>query len=134
MPPKLETSTVGGAISRASVAPAHTQEHHRTHVAAAVGVLAGIIIAAVVGALAGMNAVNADILLKSGAASQIAATIAALASIAAALYYYLFLGSITRRKSDVDKTFSSEIGPWLDEARRKYANEKLSGGDTGKGA
>lgn len=87
MPPKLETSTVGGAISRASVAPAHTQEHHRTHVAAAVGVLAGIIIAAVVGALAGMNAVNADIL---GAASQIAATIAALASIAAALYYYLF--------------------------------------------
>lgn len=131
MPPKLETSTVGGAISRASVAPAHTQEHHRTHVAAAVGVLAGIIIAAVVGALAGMNAVNADIL---GAASQIAATIAALASIAAALYYYLFLGSITRRKSDVDKTFSSEIGPWLDEARRKYANEKLSGGDTGKGA
>jgi hypothetical protein len=129
MRPKLETLNVGGELPHASVATAHAKEHYFNHIAVAVVVLVGI------AALLYVVLLQLDFAhfrVKVGSMSQIAATIAALASIGAALYTQLFLGPITRRKSDADNTFSSEVGPWLDEARRKYVKEKLSGGDIGK--
>jgi hypothetical protein len=70
-----------------------------------------------------------EALFKEATVLQVVATVAAFASIVAALYTQRYLERITRRRPDAGKRFNSEVRPWMAEARRRYAKERLSGGD-----
>jgi hypothetical protein len=65
---------------------------------------------------------NLDAFLGDTTVLQVVAAIGvSLASIAAAVYVHLYLTRTTRRKSDAYKEFNSKVGPWMAEARRRYA-------------
>ncbi len=51
--------------------------------------------------------------------------VASVLSLAVAGYTTVHLRHLTRRNASASEEFSKEVSPWMDEARRTYAKEKL---------
>ena len=62
-----------------------------------------------------------------GSASGMVALVFALLSVLAAFYAQVVLTRITRRTRFAGKQFGVVVDPWIAEARRSYAKEKLTG-------
>lgn len=64
-------------------------------------------------------------LLWDGSLTSGVVSVAALLSVVAAIYIHLVLTRMTRRNRSDGKQFGVAIDPWVVEARRSYAREKL---------
>jgi hypothetical protein len=62
-----------------------------------------------------------------GSAAKTVALVFAILSVFAAFYAHFVLTRLTRRTQFADKQFGAEVDPWMTEARRNYAKDKLVG-------
>lgn len=62
-----------------------------------------------------------------GSASGMVALVFAVLSVLAAFYAHAVLNRMTRRTGFAGKQFGAAVDPWMAEARRSYAKQKLVG-------
>lgn len=67
-----------------------------------------------------------------GSVEKMVALALSALSVLAAFYAHAVLTRMTRRTQFTDKQFGAEVDPWMTEARRNFARDRLGRGDKAK--